>query len=243
MKGQNILTNPKNTLSPRATSHNMCVHVCANMHEYKPENHICDNLLSCKFRSADRDELPWTNTAALELQKPLKCLASSQRVSGPIDNHFPLWCRGCNTSHIHWERVCACRCKNVVTHIHKHNCCYSMYLYVTSWLASTGLSFVYPFSLYVQDSLSLIDFIAPLNTLNVHGCNSDNSTIACLLRCQRMLSCWTNLEHAHMSAHARTYAHIHARTHAQKHIDTNSVEQVIQMTSEGYSGQHGPFDV
>lgn len=113
-------------------------------------------------------------------------------------------------------------------HTHIHNHCYSMY---PSWLASTRLSPAYcdPFFLHPQDSLSLIDFIAPMNTLSTRRCDGDNSIIECLLDHWRMPSCWTNLEHAH--ANTRTKTH------------TVTVEQVIEMTSKGYPGQHGFFDV
>lgn len=67
MKGQRT----SQTLKIHNPSATLCVCMC--------ENKICDNLLFCKFRSADREGLPWTNTAALEPQKTLKHLAGFQR--------------------------------------------------------------------------------------------------------------------------------------------------------------------
>ncbi len=101
------------------------------------------------------------------------------------------------------EGLCSRRCKKAYT----HNRCYSMCPCVTSWLPSAGLSSAYPFFLYTQRGLSLIDFIAPVNTLSVHGCDGDNSVIACLLCCRRMQSCWTNSEHAHTWTHMKKHWH------------------------------------
>lgn len=35
----------------------------------------------------------------------------------------------------------------------------------------------------------------------------------------------------------------HMNAHTETHTRTATVEQVIQMTSKGYAGQHGLFDV
>lgn len=134
MKGQNTtqtlkINRPPGTDKPQCA----CVRVCSHMHECKPENQIGDNLLSCKFRSADRDELPWTNTAALELQKRL---AGSQRRCRSLLSTTFLWCKGCGARHVHWREVCA-RTGAKKIHRHIHNCCSSMYPDVTSRLASS----------------------------------------------------------------------------------------------------------
>lgn len=133
-------------------------------------------------------------------------LALREGVGGLLSATFP-WCKGCNERHV--QSLCLQRCKNC-SHTHINNRCYSMYPYVTSWLASYRAKLLHtcdPFFLYPHDSLSLIDFIALVNTLSVRRCDGDNSIIECLIGRWRMPSCCTNTEHASTWTHTQRHTH------------------------------------
>jgi len=85
-----------------------------------------------------------------------------------------------------------------------------MYPYVTSRLASIGLS-----SAYLWPFLSLSPGYPVINRFYSscevkRRCNGDNSLIDCLLSCRRMASSWTNSEHAHTQTHTCTLTDTHS---------------------------------